>query len=123
MAYALLISTDDVKKFTILNGNLDVDDFIQYIKIAQDITIQNYLGTDFTETAMPDPRTPYAWSKYLCEYYHRQHQGGNTVNGIQNVSQTISGGVATINLGLGTANTEYKFYCTMSDNSGKSYSQ
>ena len=42
----------------------------------------------------------------------------NTVNGIQNVSQTISGGVATINLGLGTANIEYKFYCTMSDNSG-----
>lgn len=46
MAYALLISTEDVKKFTILNGNLDVDDFVQYIKIAQDITIQNYLGTD-----------------------------------------------------------------------------
>lgn len=45
MAYALLISTEDVKKFSILNGNLDVDDFIQYIKIAQDITIQNYLGT------------------------------------------------------------------------------
>ena len=45
MAYALLISTEDVKRFTILNGNLDVDDFIQYIKIAQDITIQNYLGT------------------------------------------------------------------------------
>jgi hypothetical protein len=43
---------------------------------------------------------------------------GSTVNGIQNVSQTISGGVATINLGLGTANTEYKFYCTMSDSSG-----
>ena len=42
----------------------------------------------------------------------------NTVNGIQNVSQTVSGGVATINLGLGTANIEYKFYCTMSDSSG-----
>jgi len=43
MAYALLISTEDVKKFTILNGNLDPDDSIQYIKIAQDTTIQNYL--------------------------------------------------------------------------------
>jgi hypothetical protein len=42
----------------------------------------------------------------------------STVNGIQNVSQTISGDVATINLGLGTANIEYKFYCTMSDSSG-----
>jgi hypothetical protein len=45
MAYALLISTEDVKKFTIANGNLDADDFIEYIKISQDITIQNYLGT------------------------------------------------------------------------------
>lgn len=43
---------------------------------------------------------------------------GSTVNGIQNVAQTISGGVATINLGLGTNNTEYKFYCSMADNSG-----
>ena len=46
MAYALLISTEDIKRFSILNGNLDTDDFIQYLKIAQDITIQNYLGTD-----------------------------------------------------------------------------
>ena len=43
---------------------------------------------------------------------------GNTVNGIQNVSQSVSGSVATINLGLGTNNTEYKFYCSMSDASG-----
>jgi len=43
---------------------------------------------------------------------------GNTVNGIQNVSQTISGGVATINLGLGTNNYDYKFTCRMTDNTG-----
>ena len=43
---------------------------------------------------------------------------GNTVNGIQNVSQTISGNVATINLGLGTNNTEYKFTCSMTDSTG-----
>ena len=42
----------------------------------------------------------------------------STVNGLQNVAQTISNGVATINLGLGTNNTEYKIYCRMSDNSG-----
>jgi ADP-L-glycero-D-manno-heptose 6-epimerase len=41
------------------------------------------MGTDFSETAPLDPRTPYAWSKYLCEYYHRQHQGGNTVQGFR----------------------------------------
>ena len=49
MAYALLISTEDIKKFTIVNGNLDADDFIEYIKISQDITIQNYLGTKLYE--------------------------------------------------------------------------
>jgi hypothetical protein len=43
---------------------------------------------------------------------------GQTVNGIQNVSQTISGSVATINLGLGTNNTEYKFTCRMTDSKG-----
>lgn len=43
--YALLISTEDIKRFTISNGNLDADDFIEYIKISQDITIQNYLGS------------------------------------------------------------------------------
>jgi len=41
------------------------------------------MGTDFTETAQLDPRTPYAWSKYLCEYYHRQHQGGNIAQGFR----------------------------------------
>jgi hypothetical protein len=43
---------------------------------------------------------------------------GAVVNGIQNVSQTISGGVATINLGLGTPNYDYKFTCRMQDNTG-----
>jgi hypothetical protein len=43
---------------------------------------------------------------------------GNTVNGIQNVAQTIAGAVTTINLGLGTNNTEYKIYCRITDNSG-----
>jgi len=43
---------------------------------------------------------------------------GNTVNGIQNVAQSISGSVTTINIGLGTNNVEYKFYCRITDNSG-----
>jgi hypothetical protein len=43
---------------------------------------------------------------------------GSTVNGIQNVAQTISGGVATINLGLGTDNYDYKFTCRMADSTG-----
>lgn len=42
----------------------------------------------------------------------------NTVNGIQNVSQTNTSTVATINLGLGTLNEEYKFYCRITDSTG-----
>tara|TARA_R110002153_G_scaffold192897_1_gene346170 strand:- start:106 stop:420 length:315 start_codon:yes stop_codon:yes gene_type:complete len=43
---------------------------------------------------------------------------GEVVNGIQNVSKTETDTVTTINLGLGTNNTEYKFYCRITDSSG-----
>ena len=46
MADALFITRKDLVKFSSLNGNVDTDKFLQYIKIAQDIHIQNYLGTD-----------------------------------------------------------------------------
>jgi hypothetical protein len=49
MAEALLITRNDVVKFTAMNGNVDSDNFLQYIKISQDIHIQNYLGTDLLE--------------------------------------------------------------------------
>jgi len=45
MAQALFITRDDIVKFTVLNGNIDTDKFVQFIKIAQDIHIQNFLGT------------------------------------------------------------------------------
>ena len=46
MATALFISRDEIVKFTALNGNIDSDNFVQWIKLAQDIHIQGYLGTD-----------------------------------------------------------------------------
>ena len=46
MATALFIRPEDIAKFTALNGNVDQDKFTQFLKIAQDIHIQNYLGTD-----------------------------------------------------------------------------
>ncbi|CAB4148283.1 hypothetical protein UFOVP520_49 [uncultured Caudovirales phage] len=46
MATALFISRDELIKYTALNGNIDTDNFIQWVKLAQDIHIQNYLGTD-----------------------------------------------------------------------------
>ena len=82
----------------------------------------------------PDELLDYSvdWSRFLetatissCSWFVDDSTGtktaitaGNTVNGIQNVAQTISGAVTTINLGLGTNNKEYKFYCRITDNSG-----
>jgi len=41
----LFITPKDLKANTILNGNVDTDLFIQFIKIAQQMHLQNYLGT------------------------------------------------------------------------------
>ncbi len=49
MAKAILITTTDLKRYSILNGNVDDDKFIQYIAISQDIHLQSYLGTDLLE--------------------------------------------------------------------------
>lgn len=46
MATALFIKRQDLVKNSILDGNVDTAKFIQYIKIAQEIHIRNYLGTD-----------------------------------------------------------------------------
>jgi hypothetical protein len=45
MAQALFVTREDIVKYTAMNGNVDTDKFIQFVKIAQDIHIQNYLGT------------------------------------------------------------------------------
>jgi hypothetical protein len=45
MATILFITPNDLKQNTILNGNVDTDTFIQFIKIAQQMHVQNYLGT------------------------------------------------------------------------------
>lgn len=45
MATALFVTRDEIVKFTALNGNIDTDNFIQWVKVAQDIHIQSYLGT------------------------------------------------------------------------------
>jgi hypothetical protein len=49
MAEALIITRDDVVKFTSLNGNVDPDKFIQYIDIAQSLRLEEYLGSDLLE--------------------------------------------------------------------------
>ena len=49
MATALLITREDIVRSTAVDGNVDTDRFIQFCKIAQDIHVQNYLGTDLLE--------------------------------------------------------------------------
>jgi hypothetical protein len=46
MATALFISRTDLVKNSILDGNIDTDKFIQFIKIAQQIDVRNYLGSE-----------------------------------------------------------------------------
>lgn len=82
----------------------------------------------------PDETLDYSidWSRYLgsasitnVAWYVDDATGtktlipsGAVVNGIQNVFPTTSGKVTTINLGLGTNNVEYKFYCNITDSTG-----
>ncbi|QDP58181.1 MAG: hypothetical protein Unbinned2365contig1001_13 [Prokaryotic dsDNA virus sp.] len=46
MSQALFVTRHDISVFTAANGNIDNDKLLPFIKIAQDIHIQNYLGTD-----------------------------------------------------------------------------
>ncbi len=45
MATALFINRTDLVRNTIINGDVDTDKFIQFIKISQQMHIQNYMGT------------------------------------------------------------------------------
>lgn len=54
MAEALLVSRKDVVKFTAMSGNVDSDKFLQYIKVAQDKHIENYLGSDLMNKIQND---------------------------------------------------------------------
>lgn len=41
---ALFVSVTDIKKRSIISGNLDPDKIVQFVEVAQDTHIQNYLG-------------------------------------------------------------------------------
>lgn len=46
MATALFISKSDIVKKTSLSGSVDSNKFLQYVEVAQEIHVQNLLGTD-----------------------------------------------------------------------------
>jgi hypothetical protein len=49
MAKALFIKRDDITRNTSLSGSVDSNKFLQYVQIAQEIHIQNLIGTDLYE--------------------------------------------------------------------------
>lgn len=54
MATALFIKRQDIVRNSILDGNVDTDKFIQFIKIAQEIHIKNYLGSKLYDKISAD---------------------------------------------------------------------
>ena len=54
MAKALFVKTIEIAEYTALNGNVDVDKFKQFMWIAQELDIQNYLGTDLYDKINDD---------------------------------------------------------------------
>lgn len=65
MAQGLLINTADLVRYTALSGNVDQDEYIQYIKIAQDVHGQNYLGTTLLAKLENDVLNGSLTGKYL----------------------------------------------------------
>ena len=48
-ATVLFINRDDLVKNTMIDGNVQADKLLQFVKISQQIHIQNYLGTKLYE--------------------------------------------------------------------------
>jgi|TARA_R110000782_G_scaffold9988_1_gene31497 hypothetical protein len=73
MATVLFINRTDLVRNSIIDGNVDTDKYIQFIKLAQEVHIQNYLGTkmyDALTTAMPNIDLPAnaRWKLLLDDY-------------------------------------------------------
>ena len=87
--------------------NKDPDEQLDY-----SIDWSRFLGTATISSVV--------WSVNNASGVKTTISGGATVNGIQNVaqSQSTDNKTATINLGLGTNNTEYTFFCRITDYTG-----
>ena len=73
MATTLFINRTDLIRNSIMDGNVDTDKFIQFIKLAQEIHIQNYMGTklyDGLTAAIPNIDQPAnaRWKTLLDDY-------------------------------------------------------
>ena len=73
MATTLFINRTDLIRNSIMDGNVDTDKFIQFIKIAQEIDVQQIMGTkmyDGLTAAIPNIDLPAnaRWKTVLDDY-------------------------------------------------------
>ena len=73
MATVLFINRTDLIRNSIMDGNIDTDKFIQFIKIAQEIDVQQLMGTkmyDDLTAAIPNIDQPAnaRWKTVLNDY-------------------------------------------------------
>lgn len=54
MATALFITNNDLVRNTMIDGSVDINKFIQFLKLAQEIHIQNYLGSKLYDKISDD---------------------------------------------------------------------
>jgi len=66
MATALFITRKDLVKNTAISGSVDTDKFIQFIKLAQEIHVRNYLGTDLYNKISSDIESASLSGDYLA---------------------------------------------------------
>jgi hypothetical protein len=95
---ALLITRKDLVKYTAVNGNVDSDKFLQFIKIAQDIHMQNYLGTDLFNKLKADINTAIIGSGTGAPSEINLLISGSGYSNATNVATTGAGIGLTVNI-------------------------
>ena len=73
MATKLFINRTDMIRNSVMDANINSDKFIQFLKIAQEITIQSYLGTDLYDkitSLLPTAINDAANSDYKTLFTH-----------------------------------------------------
>lgn len=66
MSKALFISRNDLVNKTPLGGNVDADKFLQFVEIAQETHIQNFLGTQLYDKISADINAGTLAGNYLA---------------------------------------------------------
>ena len=66
MATALFITRKDLVKNTAISGSVDTNKFIQFIKLAQEIHVRGYLGTDLYNKISSDIESASLSGDYLA---------------------------------------------------------